>query len=349
MTPEQSRTAVMIAGIGGASLGTELMKALRLAKAYRVFGCDISRTAFGLYDGGFEKAYLVERHNYVDSVLNACKEAGVSYLVPGGEQPMTLLGAAAVRLSDAGIRLLGNRPEIIETFSDKSATFTRLSGLDIQVPRTQVVDSAYDVGLVDTPCIVKPATGSGGSNAVFYAVSVDEALMYAAFIRRMGAVPIAQEYVGVEEGEFTIGVLSLPNGEVVSSIALRRTLDSKLSVAYRGRGGIVSSGYSQGYIDEFPELCTQAEAIATAVGSGGPINIQGRVRDGRLLPFEINPRFSASSYLRAMAGANEIDTLLRFHESGIRPERPVIRPGWYLRSLSENYISPAALDQWSTG
>ena len=46
---------VMIAGIGGASLGTEILKSLVLAGNYKVFGCDISSTAYGLYDEDFEK------------------------------------------------------------------------------------------------------------------------------------------------------------------------------------------------------------------------------------------------------------------------------------------------------
>ena len=120
--------------------------------------------------------------------------------------------------------------------------------------------------------------------------------------------------------------------------ALRRALDAKLSVAYRGRGGVISSGYSQGYIDQFPNLCDQAERIAVAIGSQGPINIQARVRDGVLLPFEINPRFSASTYLRTMAGFNEIDILIKYRASGIRPNRPSIRRGWYLRSLTECFV-----------
>jgi len=131
------------------------------------------------------------------------------------------------------------------------------------------------------PCMfIKPATGSGGSAGVFYAVNADEAMIYADFIRRSGNPPIAQEYVSEAEGEFTIGVLSLPDGRVAGSIALRRTLDAKLSVAYRGRGGVISSGYTQGHIGEYTDICRQAERIAEVIGSRGPINIQGRVRDG---------------------------------------------------------------------
>jgi carbamoyl-phosphate synthase large subunit len=332
-------TKVMIAGIGGASLGTEIYKSLKLAGGYDVYGCDISSTAYGLYEPGFANTYLVSRESYVENVLNVCLESGANWLIPGGEQPMNLLGGAAKMLAAKGIKLLANTSEIMSTFSDKQATFKMLADLDISIPRTIPINHHFDLDSIGLPCIIKPSTGTGGSASVFFATSTDEAMVYAEFIRRNGSQPIAQEYIDITEGEFTIGVLSLPNQKVVGSIALRRDLNAKLSVAYRGRGGVISSGYSQGYIDQYPELCMQAELIAKTIGSQGPINIQGRVRDGKLMPFEINPRFSASTYLRAMAGFNEVDIMMRYFASNVEPERPIIRSGWYLRSLTEQYIA----------
>lgn len=335
---EATNIKVMIAGVGGASLGTEIRKSLALAGGYEIYGCDVSRTAYGLYEPGFNRTWRVSRGDYVPSVLGACLEAGVGFLIPGGEQPMTLLGAAAETFEETGVRLLANAPEVIALYSDKAKTFQRLAERGIPIPRTIVVNNKSDLDYVGLPCIVKPATGSGGSAAVFFAVSADEAMIYAEFIRRTGNPAVAQEYVDDGEGEFTIGVLSLPNGRVAGSIALRRALDAKLSVAYRGRGGLISSGYTQGHIAEYGDLCRQAERIAEAIGSRGPINVQGRVRDGVLLPFEINPRFSASTYLRAMAGFNEVDMLIKYLVTGVAPRMPSIMAGWYLRSLTEQYI-----------
>jgi carbamoyl-phosphate synthase large subunit len=330
---------VMIAGIGGASLGTEICKCLRLARKYEIYGCDISPTAYGLYDACFTETYCISRENYASEVLSVCLQAGVKWLIPGGEQPNALLGAAAELFARESIRVVTNDSAIVGLFSDKDATFKKLSACGIPIPKTTELTNADDVNRVGLPCIVKPATGSGGSASVFFAVTTDEALIYADYIRRIGSVPIAQEYISDEEGEFTIGVLSLPDSELVGSIALRRVLDAKLSVAYRGRGGVISSGYSQGYIDTFPDLCQQAERIASAIQSRGPINIQGRVRNGILMPFEINPRFSASSYLRALAGFNEIDILLTYLITGELPVSNSIKQGWYLRSLTERFVS----------
>lgn len=338
MNKSISTVKVMIAGVGGASLGTEICKCLCLAGKYEIYGCDISPTAYGLYDKGFTQTYRISRENYVSEVLDVCRRTGAKWLIPGGEQPNALLSAATELFSQEGICVVTNDAAIVGLCSDKEATFSKLSMCGVPIPKTTELTNADDVNNVGLPCIVKPATGTGGSASVFFAVTTDEALIYADFIRRNGSVPIAQEYVSDEEGEFTIGVLSLPDGQLVGSIALRRMLDAKLSVAYRGRGGVVSSGYSQGYIDAFPELCFQAEHIASLIQSRGPINIQGRVRNGVLMPFEINPRFSASTYLRSLAGFNEIDMLLGYLIYGELRAPKLIKPGWYLRGLTENFV-----------
>lgn len=331
---------VMIAGIGGASLGTELMKSLHLAGCYRIFGCDISPTAFGLYDERFQKTFVVDRDNYIASVINACQQVEAKWLVPGGEQPMVLLTAAKPALDAAGIALIANDSELIRIYSDKAETFRRLTSLKIPVPITREAHRDADILAVGLPCIIKPATGSGGSAMVFFALDLDEARVYAEYIGRTGGIAIAQQYISHEDGEFTVGVLSTPDGNVAASIALRRIFDSKLSVMSRGRGGLISSGYTQGYIGAFPDICRQAEAIAKAIDSRGPINIQGRLRDGVLVPFEINPRLSASSYLRAMAGHNELHWLLQYHANGTPIRRATIKEGWYLRSLAETFVAP---------
>ncbi|WP_300156641.1 ATP-grasp domain-containing protein [Solidesulfovibrio sp.] len=336
---------IMIAGIGGASLGTEVRKCLSLAGDYVVQGCDISPQAYGHYDAGFSRTFLIPPDRYLPSVVAACLETDCRCIIPGGEKPMLLLAAGNDVLRANGITLLSNHPDVVSLCSDKGACFDFLGSRGIRIPRTAPAADAETVGAVGFPCIVKPATGSGGSAMVFFASKAEDALLYAKYIENSGSVPLVQEYLPETEGEFTVGVLSLPSGECVGSIGLRRSLSAKLSVQSRFRDGVISSGYTQGYIADFPAIRATAEAIAKAIGSRGPLNIQGRVQDGEFVPFEINPRFSASTYLRALAGFNEVDMLLRHVIHGERPRPAPPREGWYLRSLTETFVSPEQLKQ----
>ena len=39
-----------------------------------------------------------------------------------------------------------------------------------------------------------------------------------------------------------------------------------------------------------------------------------------------------------LAGFNEVNTLLQYFFAGVKPAPPSIKSGWYLRSLTEQYI-----------
>ena len=340
---------ILVAGIGGASLGTEIAKCLaRVPGRYTALGCDISPRAYGHYGDLFAESFLVDRAHYVESVLGVCRRAGVDCIIPGGEEPMVLLARASAELAQNGVALAANDSRLMARFSDKQQTFETLEALGFPIPRSVTLATPKEAPLLDGmtfPCVVKPATGSGGSSFVFLAEDRDEAMVYVSYVCRSGRKALIQEYLPETEGEFTIGVLSLPGGRTVGAIALRRLFDCKLSTLLKVPTGIISSGYSQGLIDEFPALCADAVRIATAIGSVGPINVQGRVVVGKLIPFEINPRFSASTYLRALAGFNEVDLYLRAVLDGEEVTRPEIRPGYYLRSLTETFVEPRALKQ----
>ena len=66
--------------------------------------------------------------------------------------------------------------------------------------------------------------------------------------------------------------------------------------------------------------------------------------DGEIYVFEINPRFSGTTSLRAMVGYNEPDVLIRHHVLG-EPVEPgfAYAEGTILRGLSETYVSPGQM------
>lgn len=334
---------VMIAGIAGASLGTELLKCLLMAERYVVFGCDISPLACGHYGGGFAKTFVVDRTRYIDSVLEACREAEVQFVIPGGEQPLQLLLAAEDRLVGEGLVLVGNNAAVVNAFSDKEKSFEALRRLGIALPQTVGVTRREDLAEMPLPCVIKPATGSGGSSFAFMAGTREDAWQYSTYLMKNGQRPVAQEYIGLEEGEYSFGLVTLSPAGVTYSVATKRNFDSKLSVHSRSPLGTLLSPFTQGLIDDFGPLRAEAERIAVALGSTGPMNIQGRVRKGVFLPFEINPRFSGADYLRALSGCNQPDIFLQYLAYGTVEKPKPLRPGHYLRSLGEVYVRQADL------
>lgn len=331
-----SKPRILIAGIGGASLGTEIAKCLKLAGGYIVYGCDISPLAFGHYAGDFDATSIIEREPYVENILALCTELGVDCIVPGGDETTRLIAGSMPLFLDAGIRVAANDPTLVDNMSNKPECFRLLRSFGFAIPVTRVVMDEGDLDGIPLPCIIKPATGSGGSVFVFFAKNRSEAAVYCTFLTNNGQVPLVQEYLSEEHGEYSIGVLSLPDKSCAGAIAMKRTFQSKLSIATKGEGFLISSGYGQGEVSEFPEIRSICVEMARKLGSIGPLNIQGRINKlGQFVPFEINPRFSGSEYLRAMAGFNGVDYYLRSVLAHAAPKEISIRPGLYLRSLTE--------------
>jgi carbamoyl-phosphate synthase large subunit len=334
---------VMIAGIAGASLGTELLKCLQHAGGYEAHGCDVSPYAYGHYIGGFRTTHRVDPNRYIDDVMRICSEQRIEAILPGGEQPLQLISDAADRFGKLGIKVASNSRDVVRICTDKLETFARLKALGFEIPVTRTVERESDLDGVPTPCVIKPARGSGGSVFVFLAADREQAWLCARYLVGHGMQPVAQEYLDHAEGEYSLGILSLPGHGVVASIAMQRRFDAKLSVQVRSKVGIISSPYGQGLIDHFPAVTEAGRTIAAAIDSQGPLNVQGRVRRGKFIPFEINPRFSGSEYLRTLAGVNQPHLVLQYLKSGTTARLGPLKRGYYLRGLSETYARPEDL------
>ncbi len=343
---------VLVTAIGGGGHGDQILKALRLAQPgrYKIFGADANPYC--------PQAELVERFvtlplardpDYMNLLLRACKELGVQALFHGCEPELLLFAANRKLIEDARIFLPINDSALIQLCMDKVKTHTRLAKLGFPVPHYVNVTSESEFNTIDWfPVVVKPAVGGGGSANVFIAQDMKELRALAVYLG-LGSITsgfMIQEYVGTSDQEFTVGVLHDLNGRYINSIAVKRHLNSGLSVrtSVDNRTGrkelgpklVISSGVSQGDIGRFEHVTKQCREIADKLGSRGPMNLQCRFENGKVRVFEINPRYSGTTSLRAMVGLNEPDLLIRRHLLGedIAQDEPY-EEATILRSLSE--------------
>ena len=334
--------SVLIAGIGSGSLGLEIFKSLRYAGGYRLIGSDISEKAYGLNEEGFEHTLILNRapeREYAFQILEVCLKYNVNVVAPGAEEVHRILSNNRQIFEQEDILLMINSKDVVDLCSNKSENFRFISENCVPVPVNRNVESEEEVKDFDRfPCIVKPTTASGGSNMVFIAENEKEAMFFVGYLMQRGYKATLQEYI-TSTDEFTVGVLSSPSGEILGSIALKRFLEPKLSYSLKYHDRIISSGWSQGEIDDFVEVRRQAEQIAQILKSKWALNIQGRLdKNGIFYPFEINPRHSGTTYLRALAGFNEPNILLQYCLRGNVPPSEPLKKGFYLRSFIEKYV-----------
>lgn len=336
---------IVVTGVGGGGFGQQIMKTLRLSTLNcRVIATDVTKGSYGLSDA--DKHCVVPRaddKDYVSTILDICRKEKAEFLIAGSEPELLRLVGSIDMMQENNVILLANSFDVVELCMDKYRLFKKLQRLVSHFPRFKLItDPQHDVEEIDYPAVVKPIKGSGGSNMVFLALNRKELLFFSEYLTTYGYQPLIQEYVGTPEDEYTIGVLSSSEAEILGSIALRRYLNSAMSrriavTDKQGRKFVVSSGISQGEVREFASIREQAEEIASALGSKGPLNIQGRTVDGIFYPFEINPRFSGTTPIRAMLGWNEPEILIRYCLYNEKPI-PIHRFGTVLRDVSEKLI-----------
>lgn len=352
----------MVTGVGGGGHGEQILKALRMAKTpYKIVGGDMSPYSIGLLHVDYP--YLLppaKDPRYIDVLLKLCRKHDVKALFHGSEFELKTMSTHRDRIRDTGIFLPINPAHVITLCMDKVCTAETLVEKGFKVPPFRRVATVEDAeSFPYLPAVLKPSLGGGGSVNI-YIVQDREALGF--FARQLLAIYndfIIQAYVGTPEHEYTVGVLIDMEGSLLNSIAVRRyimsSLGSLIKVPNRTERNElgpmlgISSGISQGAIGRFPEVTEACERLALSLGARGAINIQCRLVDGNPCIFEINPRFSGTTSLRAMVGYNEPDILIRRHVLGeeIKPHFPY-KEGVIVRGLVERLIEdfrfPNALD-----
>lgn len=127
--------------------------------------------------------------------------------------------------------------------------------------------------------------------------------------------------------------------QILSGLSNRLHLSNRTDRHELGKILAVSSGISQGKIVHCEPVQSEAEKIAEALGSSGPLNIQGRWDGERFVLFEINPRFSGTTPMRAMANFNEPELLIDSY-LGLEQSVPSIKLkyGEFTRGLVEFFL-----------
>jgi carbamoyl-phosphate synthase large subunit len=295
---------VLVTAAGGI-VGEGIIKSLRLANSkggpvsYNILAADVDPRAAGLYraDEGFLLPGAAAP-DYIDRLVKLTNENGVKAIFVGADEELAAVASAADRIrKESGAIAISNEPGTIAIGSDKWRTyeFMKRNGLpcaESALPEereTFLKEFGY-------PIVVKPRDGHGSED--FHVAGGGDDLEHAiSAIQKRGWHPMLQELLAGEDNEFTTGVTVGRGTEVMSSIAMRRSL----------KGGQTYKAF----IDDFPEVRKAAEEVARRLRGSGPVNVQARVSKGEPKLFEINPRFSASCPLRAAAGVNEPDILYR--------------------------------------
>lgn len=343
---------ILVTGAGGGGIGEQVIKCLRLCDLkLKIIATDVTAVSKAKIDGDeFVIVPFASDSNYISFILGLCQTMDVKVIIPGSEMEIKVFSKNREIFNKSGIVLLINSEEIIRICLDKNLTSQFLNDNGFLSPVSFAISNLKDLENINIfPLVLKPSVGGGGSVNTLIVQNKDELKVFGEFLLNQYPEFIAQEYIGDANSEFTVGVFSTKEGVIVDSIILRRNILSGLGSKIKllntsnkpelGKYLAISSGISQGEIVRNTLIANECESIAAKLKSVGPLNIQCRLVGEKVYIFEINPRFSGTSPMRALANFNELEIgILNHLENKTLFSRIDYKLGHVVRGLNEYFV-----------
>jgi carbamoyl-phosphate synthase large subunit len=255
---------------------------------------------------------------YVDRLVSHIRKHQIKLLFVGIGFELEMVSANRKRIEDeTGCVVIVSSEKAIDVAEDKYKTYLFLKENGIPCPDTWLPE---EIESVRYPAIVKPRTSSG-SRGLSLARTREELENTLRTLKN----PVIQENIGTMESEYTCGVICF-DGEVKTEISLRRTL----------RHG---NTYAAFHSPDTPKAVhSYINDISQKLKPFGPCNYQLRIdKDGTPKLFEINARFSGTTYVRCFFGVNEVEYTVK-HLLGMKLPKFEMKYGKVLRYLEEFFV-----------
>ena len=296
-------TKVLITG-AGALLGQEVYRSLRrstLLDDLFIGFADPSNLAVGLYWSDVSHSIpMASSDEYIDSLVNIIHANSYEYLIPGTDVELPKISKFRSKIeSSTSCKVIVSSRNVIDIANDKFLTFSFLNEHGFSPPLSWSLEtlSNQNISELPYPLIVKPRDGARSIGVL----KVDQPSHLMNALSNTNN-PVIQECIDSPDDEYTAGSITF-GGKCISSILLNRTL----------RDG---NTWTAKVVNDV-SLNKMIACISEALNPYGPCNFQFRL-DKLGLPrvFEINARFSGTTYMRTLSGFDEVVWSLLYARDG---------------------------------
>lgn len=313
---------ILVTGVGGGSIGEQIIKTLRNGTLkYNLFSADSRSDTIAKSIG--DSFFLLPKasdESYIPSLVECCKKNDIKIIIPGSEPELIVIASNIDFLQSQNIYSPINSIDLIRLCSDKFQFDNFLKQYNFSICESHLLGPNFDYDKLENyPYVLKPVSGSGSKN-VFVIQNKFELESIVSYLG-IDNIFFIQEYVGSATEEYTVGILATPSRNYVNHIILKRDISFGLSVKQvvenrttklsLGEKLVISSGISQGTFVESPLIDILVKKVVEILKPTSSINLQCRIFNGDVYIFEINPRFSGTSNLRALVGFNEPEYLIK--------------------------------------
>lgn len=317
---------ILVTG-SGSLLGQGIIKSLELSKLkFTLFATDYFSSAVGLYWA--KKSFLlpdllntsITDNEWLDSLITILKNEKIQVLIPGLDFEIPVLSKYKSKIEEETSCMVIVSPQnVVKIGNDKWETVVFLKEHGFSFPKSCLPkDIKSFIADNNYPLIVKPRFGNT-SKDVFIINDQNELMEALEKVDR----PIIQEYLAGNKGEFTCSTVFVDE-KIICTISLRRTLkNGNTSIAF---------------LEDYPDIDNFINKVTKALRPFGPTNFQLRLTDEGPVIFEINPRFSGTTPIRALFGVNEVETTIEATLCNNFDHKFIKKPGVVIRYMDNEFI-----------
>ncbi len=301
----------------GSGIGQAIINSLRMSSMQiRTVGLGNSPFEYGALDCDLhDNVPSVYDPKYTDVLLEKCHKHSVDLIIPGLDDDVLILSENANKFHKSGIKLLASGKELVSLCRNKELICNDLNSISsnfVKCYNTNNIANEIENGNVTFPFIAKPRDGSGSTGTILIKNKEDLRLTPGEYVFQELLIPkeddfYYEDYINglsnndlPQLSELSIQYVTGYNGKFIGRIATVNKLKNGVPIEIFP----ISSNKIWEAVDKvLPRLLE--------LGLRGPLNIQGRLTDKGLRFFEVNPRFTGISALRASMGFNEVEECVK--------------------------------------
>jgi len=301
----------------GSGVGQSIINSLRLSNLPIItVGFGTNPFAYGSYDCDYyDYTPTIYSPDYIKNVIKKCQKYGVDLLIPGLDDEVLLYSQNEDEFNKFGIKAIFIGKEMASICRDKEKMSQELNQIEdvfVKSYSKTTLDQDLCSGKIDFPFIAKPRGGFASRNIEIIRNTDDLIKITDSHIIQELAIPtktdpnyefyMSQIKKGVlpQVSEISIQIVYSPEGRLMGRMSSFNRLNNGVPIE-------VVPFENKKIWDIVDKLTPKF----LEMGLKGPLNIQGRITDKGFKIFEMNPRFTGITGLRAIMGFNEVEACVK--------------------------------------
>lgn len=312
---------ILVSGVG-ALIGYGVIKSLRSSKyKVKIIGIDIFPDAVGQnWCDAFEQVLPIDNPGYVLQINKLVEKYKIDLVIPAIEQDVFFWANHIIKKNQRHAMVALNNKDLIFTAFDKWLMHQKLVQFNLPVIPT-FIDKDFKTlkELIGTPFLLKPRCSYASKGIV----EIYDNLDYEYWIKKSIGDFMIQQYIGVDEEEYTAAIFGYGDGSSSKSIIFKRKLSGEGATK---SAEVVINSRIDANISQLVKLFKPI----------GPTNFQFRKHKDDFLLLEINPRISSSTSIRTSFGYNEAEMCIQYYLNDERPDPAKVLKGKAIRYIADS-------------